>query len=469
MSFKSKIKKIENDIISQYSFNPYPPQKNMKKVRFPLWAKISIPSSLAAVGAVVAIVIANSLGKLDGQLFKQINQPNKVFNSAHNQLNEAYVQSVKDFAIDYFLASQQLNYDGYQKADRIEEKGNILFSPLSLTNKLYMHFDASSGMAKEEIKNVLHYDDKFNHLEEIRKMVLNTAIDEKKDNNQVCYSNISNALFAQPDYLNNMDKKYIDTLTNYFFADIFEVDFNNEKDCQMIDNYINSKINNIFYSDSNPTQLNQDDGNSGIIDEQLHDNNIIRMFDSTYLKANWNISMSNLPISFINHDGTESNDLKGIGFDKIIKKIGESEDYYLISLGLVNYSFNILLPKEDCQDEAILTKNISNLLNLKAENEYEAYLTLEMPTFTNKRTENEEHALNKMGIQQSYLNGIEHEMCFTLDSGGVGAATYSVSTISEEISTRVLPDVEIVVNHPFLYSVTNHDGLPLYVGQVYKL
>ena len=486
MSFKKKMRIVGNQTISQYADNPYLINKENNKKRIPLWAKISIPSSLVAIGAVFAIVIANSLGTGNNLGFKQVNHPNKIFNSEHNELNPSYVQSIKDFATDFFLACQRLNYDGYEEEKRDEEKGNILFSPLSLSNELYMFYDATSGETREEIKNALHYQDNFNHLEEIKKMVLNTSIDTKKENGSECYSNISNALFAIPDYMNDIKQEYLDILTEYYFADVFEVNFNDDDSRKMIADYINSKTGNMFNVTPIPVDPNHGCRDGVCADDDTIDTSNFKLFDSTYLKANWN--MSNYGTAdFMNHDNTISKNIQFIGYYVEGATINESEDYYLISSGLASHIFNILLPKEDCTDNAILTKSINKLLNFETTNSFRAHLTFTMPEFENYRREPSTNALRKMGVQklfdhdadygnmftkfskEAHIDEIEHNVGISVDSRGIETSAYTSSGGIHETMIEELPQIEIIANHPFLYSITNQDGLPLYVGQIYKL
>lgn len=486
MSFKKKMRIVGNQTISQYADNPYLIDKENNKKRIPLWAKISIPSSLVAIGAVFAIVIANSLGTGNNSGFKQVNHPNKVFNSEHNELNPSYVQSVRDFATDFFLACQRLNYDGYEEKKRDEEKGNILFSPLSLSNELYMFYDATSGETREEIKNALHYQNNFNHLEEIKKMVLNTSIDTKKENGSECYSNISNALFAIPDYLNDIKQEYLDILTEYYFADVFEVNFDDDDSRKMIADYINSKTNNMFNVTPIPVDPNHGCRDGVCADDDTIDTSKFKLFDSTYLKATWSM-LSGEKFDFVNHDGTISKNISFFEFYQEGATIKESEDYYLISSGFNSYSFNILLPKENCTDNAILTKSINKLLNFETTNSFRAHLTFTMPEFENYRTEPSTMALRKMGVQklfdhdadydnmytkfskEAHIDEIEHKAGISVDSRGIEASAITNSNTSAPISIADLPSIQIIANRPFLYSITNCDGLPLYVGQIYKL
>ena len=485
MSFKKKMRIVGNQTISQYADNPYLVNKENNKKRIPLWAKISIPSSLVAIGAVFAIVIANSLGTGNNPGIKQVNHPNKIFNSEHNELSPSYVQSVRDFASDFFLACQRLNYDGYEEEERDEEKGNILFSPLSLSNELYMFYDATSGETREEIKNALHYQDSFNHLEEIKKMVLNTSIDTKV-NGYERYSNITNALFAIPDYLNDIKQEYLDILTEYYFADVFEANFNDNDSRKMIADYINSKTGNMFNVTPIPVDPNHGCADGVCADDDTIDMSRFKLFDSTYFKATWDM-LSGRKFDFVNHDGTIS---KNISFFELYREgatIKESEDYYLISMGSISYSFNVLLPKENCTDNAILTKSIDKLLNFETTNSFRAHLRFHVPEFENYRTEPSTVALRKMGVQklfgcdadydnmftkfskEAHIDGIEHKAGISVDSHGIEASAYTISESFYEVSIEILPQVEIIANHPFLYSITNQDGLPLYVGQIYKL
>ena len=142
MSFKKKIRIAAT-------------QNENNKKRIPLWAKISIPSSIVAIGAVVAIVLANSLGNKIDISPKRINQSNKVFNSERINPNQDFVQSIKSFSSDYFINSNRYLYKDGGNSQEDEENGNVIFSPIALTNQLYMLLDATKdNVTKEEIRHV---------------------------------------------------------------------------------------------------------------------------------------------------------------------------------------------------------------------------------------------------------------------------------------------------------------------------
>ena len=274
--------------------------------------------------------------------------------------------------------------------------------------------------------------------------------------------------------------------TKYYFADVFEVNFNDDDSRKMIADYINSKTNNMFNVTPIPVDPNHGCRDGVCADDDTIDTSKFKLFDSTYLKATWSM-LSGKKFDFVNHDGTISKNISFFEFYQEGATIRESEDYYLISSGFKSHNFNVLLPKEDCTDNAILTKSINKLLNFEATNSFRAHLTFTMPEFENYRAEPSTDALRKMGVQklfdydadydnmftkfskEAHIDEIEHKAGISVDSRGIEASAITNSNTSAPISIADLPSIQIIANRPFLYSITNCDGLPLYVGQIYEL
>lgn len=487
MSFKSKIKRKGNELISQYSSNPYYVNKVEKK-RIPLWAKISLPSSLIVVGAIAAIVITNSLGSKYDMSTRQINNPNKIYNSAHNELDPSYIKSVKEFANDFFLASQKVNYDGRESANRNDEQGNIIFSPLSLTNELYMLYDAANDIGKAEIKNALHYEG-FDHLQEIKKMMLNTSIN-KNGENRGCYSDITNAMFVNSSYAQSFNQAYINMLTNYYYADLFQVDFNDNDSRKTTAKYMNEKTGGMFDISATPVDPNHGCIDGECVDDITRDDSSFKLFNSTYLETNWAIETFKPRNSFLftNNDGSQTEIKESVSFPQYECYVMESEGYYILQLPLMYYSFNILYPKEYTSYSDVLTNNINNLIDFTFESKQRVYLDLRMPFLEIIKTQDLDTIFKgHLGINTIYndsdcltnifndkaiknnVGSLQHTSGVKIDKNGITASSFTNNDEIEETTEEIIDYLELVIDHPFLFSITNSDTLPLYIGQIYKL
>ena len=312
MSFKSKIKKIENDIISQYSFNPYPPQENKKKVRFPLWAKISIPSSLVTVGAIVAIIISNSLGRVDNTIARQLNSPKKIFNNEQESVSPLFVESIKDFTSEFFYRVDKLFYHETEDREYDHENGNLIFSPISITNQLYMLYDGTTDDIREDISRILHRPDNVDYRAENIKIILNNAVD-----NASCFSEISTGMFIEPWLVDHLNEEYLNLLTDYYFVDVFE---------QSNDINIFNKQCSDYYNSHNRSHLgihsNKDSSEkvewmteNGYF---LHTTYGIDLIPCIYFESFWGVRFEKTsPMEFTNKNGTVTKNVSQMKTDYI--------------------------------------------------------------------------------------------------------------------------------------------------------
>ena len=485
MSFKKKMRIVGNQTISQYADNPYLINKENNKKRIPLWAKISIPSSLVAIGAVAAIVLANSLGNKIDISPKRINQSNKVFNSGRINPNQDFVQSIKSFSSDYFINSNRYLYKDGGNSQRDEENGNVIFSPIALTNQLYMLLDATKdNVTKEEIRHVLHFDGNVDYLEENQKIILNNAID-----NDNCYSEISTGLFLKPSIAKYLKQEYINILSDYYYADIFE-----ESDDwkiaqkQLLDYFVSKNAARLELEQGEPIEVTDDISEQEIIFAPT--SNEINLTPCVHLESFWNVRFEKKlsPMTFANKNGT-INDAVSQMKASFVGNVLETQNYYLVKIPLNSYSFNILLSKDN--DEKLPHEHIDDLLSFAHEEEYLANIDISMPLFHFENFYTADIVLSYLGIASPYFR-FELNSAFddsgerqhfhnpsltvsgTINVNENGLFSYSrtySSYIEEPASTKEnnYPFVNLIADHPFIYSITDASELPLFIGQVCNL
>ena len=64
------------------------------------------------------------------------------------------------------------------------------------------------------------------------------------------------------------------------------------------------------------------------------------------------------------------------------------------------------------------------------------------------------------------LTQAQHGVRVKADEEGVAAAAYTIMTNGAGMPPE--EEVEFVLNRPFLFVITSNDGLPLFVGAVYR-
>ena len=378
----------------------------------------------------------------------QVNDPNKTFNTKKiKNSDEKYVESLQSFAIDFYQA--------------LDKKANQVFSPLSITTCYSMLYDGAEGQAKEELGKLLHYDNSFNHLDEIKNMLLNCAIDVPSDKT---FLNVSQSLWSKSNGTFNND--YINKMTEYYYAELFDdVDFVGEGG-KLISDWINYKTEKFL--DVSPKDFNFDINTEFVL------------LNTIYLKSQW------AQKGLFYGDKNESNVtfMKG----KVEKSHFYKKDAYRIAS--LDYKqgikLNILLPNEDANYSEVLGNEIAlkELLNFEKFNEYEQIdIEWSLPLFKVKQDYDLTSVLTNLGLTKAtfempdlssmtkaadlYISSSTHKAGVEINNDGVKAAAYTGITVS----TKSAPSKAeyFNVNHPFAYSITNSNGYPLFMGVINNL
>ena len=210
----------------------------------------------------------------------QINKPNKQFNTKVEEAVDAdYVNALDQFALDFY--------------GLLDNDENQVFSPLSIATCYSMLYEGCDGKTKEELENMLHYDDSFNHLEEIQNMLLRCAIN---DTEKGTYLDIAQSVWTKKSGI--FKQEYIDYLTNNYYAEAFNnIDFATTGK-QLCADWVNSKTNNFLN-----VQASDFESFNGLT--------AMVLFNTIYLKSNWGVSdlfaeESNIESEFTNRDNSKS-------------------------------------------------------------------------------------------------------------------------------------------------------------------
>lgn len=157
---------------------------------------------IAVLIAVAAIVIILLIARKPNQPIPVTNFTN-YSNVNYSQINPANVNEViganKQFALDLFSLIKN------------KERGNIFYSPYSITSTLMMAFEGAEGKTAEEIKDVLHFPADVKNLREEYKNVYSDLNKAKEYKLQT-----ANALWAQTDY--PFSDAYISIIKDYYYG-----------------------------------------------------------------------------------------------------------------------------------------------------------------------------------------------------------------------------------------------------------
>jgi len=135
-------------------------------------------------------------------------------------------------------SSNQFAFDLYSNLKG--EKGNIFFSPYSLSTAMAMAYEGARGQTAEEIRQVFHYPDDINVLRRGYTETINQI--NKKDKKYELRT--ANALWAQKSY--PFSPEYFKTVEKYYGGKVTNVDFarDTENSRLTINKWVEDQTNN---------------------------------------------------------------------------------------------------------------------------------------------------------------------------------------------------------------------------------
>ena len=416
-----------------------------------------------SISLLAALLVITACTNQAAYTKNQINSPKKKFNTSNVSKNDdAYIKSVQDFALDFY--------------DVLDVKENQVFSPLSIATCFSMLYDGTDGGTREELRNVLHYEQGDSHLEQIKNMLLKCAID---DSNNKTYLNISQSIWFRGDGSSFKDD-YLEKLTNYYYAEVFKgVNFMSNEDKQMMADWVNNKTKKFLNvtPDSFPATPNT----------------VMYLMNAIYAKSQWSIEnlfkkSNNSEKVFHNIDDSSSTKTFMNG-----KAEGSSyyeyDTYRVASLPYKhNMQINILLPNEGTNYSEVLKDKeaLSNMINFGKQSDLErASIQWILPKFKIICDYDLQDVMTNLGLDETfdkekvnlsrmsdepglYIESAEHKAGIEINNEGVEAAAFTFVAAGAK-SAAPNASVTFKVDHPFAYYLTTNEGLPLFMGVINSL
>lgn len=207
------------------------------KFLLPLMILISITS--CSTSGTSILNYSNSSGQSGASSFSSnsaiykgfmLNNPEKEFNQTETTKSGA----------NYVSSLQSLSKDLYHK---VFDGDNKVFSPISIATCFSMLLEGAKEESKAELEAFLHYNDSFNHLNEIQNMLLRNSINDEKNET---YLDICQSFWADDSFKNDLKKNYVDKLTDYYYAEAFSGKLDSDQMHAALADYINDKTHNFL-------------------------------------------------------------------------------------------------------------------------------------------------------------------------------------------------------------------------------
>ncbi len=376
---------------------------------------------------------------------------NNLYVKADSDVKNGYIDFVSGFSDNVLLNTKD------------EKEGcNRIYSPLSIYMAVSVLAECSEGESFKEFSDLLCISDKdelrnFNH----------GIFDSLYFDNFSRYCRMTNSIWLNRNY--TFEEDMLKTLADKYYTASFRRDFRSQADCDEISEWIWQNTSGKFRPHIEADQPDQD--------------TLFKIVNTVTFKEKW----------ASNFYGTEDGIFHGGDGDitcpfmhgEDTGYISEAEDF---TIYIKNYNdifrMNFVLPAEGKSVDDILSdsevmkrvlspepvemkKVIAEIPKFSSESKFDLISTL-MDAGVSKvfRDLDIEPLVNfeKNGMDGAAISDIVHEAVIDVDEKGCEAAAYTM--IGTQPTACDPEEYEFTMDRPFLYYISNDDGVPLFIGIV---
>lgn len=366
---------------------------------------------------------------------------------------------------DYELtttANNEFAFELYHQLNSLEvDEQNIFISPTSIYLALSMVLNGADGDTKNEMAEVLHVDLKdLESINESNNAFLH-AVNQKDFKAEL---EIGNSLWIKEGY--PFLQSYMDRVTKYFLADLFEVDFTQEKTKDELNRWVSEKTN----------------GKIKEMVSQIRPDTVAYLFNTIYFKGSWEQPFDPERTIQDTFFGDKVTDKHPFMVQDGKYNYYENDVFQLVELPYEEQklSMYVILPKE--------THTLADLYEqLTVENwnkwhQEQNYLdgTISLPKFELEYEANLNDVLISLGMPLAFSNQadfsqmvenggvrideVKHKSTITVDEKGTEAAAATSVAIVE---MAALEQFTMNVNRPFFFIIQdNESGMIMFMGEV---
>lgn len=341
---------------------------------------------------------------------------------------------------------------------------NLTFSPASFAYALGMLSTGAEGSTYSKLLSALN-------LENTSKEELSTRFQElyqaTYQNDEISTITLANSMWLQKDF--PFQQGFVDNLRDTFYAGAYEAEFGTDKTNQEMAQWI---------SDNTGGQLNPS--------LKTDDQQVLALINTIYFNAAWDEPFA--------AEATQERDFNLFGGGTVQADFMEKttqtqyykgQNYIQASLPFQGGStMHFVLPNKGISVGELASSPVVMDQILSPTQPVEAEVTFQIPKFSFDTSFNLQNTCDALGIgevfestadlsalsqQPTQVSSAIQQTRIYIDETGCEGAAYTM--IGIEATSLELPEeqpekVEMVLDRPFLFTVTSSQGLPLFVGIV---
>lgn len=368
---------------------------------------------------------------------------------------------------DYQKIVSGSNQLGFQLLieDIEDKKGNIFISPMSLFMALSMIYNGADGETKEEIAKILN-------TEGIGETELNQAnaswMSRLHTHSKQVQLNVANSIWLNNEF--HFQTDFEQSNRNYFNAEIQEIDINDRKSPQMINDWVEKSTNGKI---------------DKIVNGPLNDELVVMLINATYFKGDWTYPFNKEQTGkqpFHLKDGTT----KDVSLMALNEKLAyfENAEFEAISIpyGDEAMSMKVFLPKEGSSLEEL--KRMLTVDNWRLWNSsfYKQDGTILLPKFKMTYEIVLNDTLKTLGMTGAFESSANFSKLIQenksvliskikqknyIDVSEEGTESAAVTSIEVKETSAPAKTFYMKVNRPFFITITeDNTGAILFMGSI---
>jgi len=385
-------------------------------------------------------------------------------NSSPNNDNPTSIEGLSN-VVD---ANNKFALDLYSKYKT--NKGNVFFSPYSISTALAMTYEGARGQTAEEMQKVFYFPEDSNTM---RNGYANLYAEINKPGKKYKLS-AANALWAENDF--QFLDEYFNVVDQYYNSKVTNLDFKHDPEGSRvtINNWVEDKTNDKI-KDLIP---------SGMIDSMTR----LVLTNAVYFKGEW-VKQFNKDDTIERDFTTESNNIVKAFMmqrtdDESIFNYGENSMLQILEMPYSgdDLSMIIILPKENNLDDVENSFTMDKLSDWKNELE-EQRVNVFLPRFKFETKYFMAEDLAEMGMPTAFGNAdfsgmtgkmdlaisqVIHQAFVEVNEEGTEAAAATAVIVKETSAGPDGPTIPVFnANHPFVFIIQQKDtGNILFMGRV---
>ncbi|MCK5811665.1 MAG: serpin family protein [Clostridiales bacterium] len=379
-----------------------------------------------------------------------------------SEFNGVYAADKSDNVI---TANSKFSFEFFKEINKSDQNKNVFISPYSISSALSMLYNGANGQTESEMASMLHYDKITDEDLNNGMMYLRKRLESIKN----VELSIDNSIWIRENF--PIKESFIDISKFVFDAYVTEIDMDNPKAADTINDYIKKKTNGMI---------------DKMLDPPINSDVIMYLINTIYFDGKWTNPFNEENSTndlFTNYDG--SNVEVNMMYLQTDYFYGEKNNEKIIEVpyGDGEVSMYLILPDvgqdiNEFIDELSHEKWLDLRYDVLEENKQE--VTLSMPSFKIEYGIKEiSGELQTLGMKEAfkdyadftgianniYVSRVLHKAVIEVDEVGTKAAAATV--VEMKLTSMPMDPLTFTANRPFIYIIAdNTDDTILFMGKM---